>query len=239
MSTRPWMPLYVADFQADTLDLGTAEVGVYLALLMIAWRRDDAAIPNDMEWLKRSLQRCFADFHGHHFNRIVPKLLQRYFKLTGDKWRNKRLTKERQTAAKFSAKQRQNANKRWHKTNKNNDIKNATVNAKAIPLHSHSHSHSQREEDTANAVPSSATTYAFESGIIRLSEKDFSKWQHAFSHLDLGAELTGLAEWANQQGSRWFFAVAGALAKRNRTVKTSLEKRRTTPAEQDWKEALA
>lgn len=95
-----------------------------------------------------------------------------------------------------------------------------------------------KEEDTANAVPSSATTYAFEDGIIRLSEKDFNKWKANFSHLDLRAELTGLAEWANQQGDRWFFAVAGALTKRNRAVKTTQDKPRRTPADQDWKEAL-
>ena len=75
----------------------------------------------------------------------------------------------------------------------------------------------KEREDTADAVPSSAT-YAFESGIVRLSEKDFKKWEIAFPRLDLRAELTGLSEWANQQSDRWFFALSGALAKRNRTV---------------------
>jgi hypothetical protein len=95
----------------------------------------------------------------------------------------------------------------------------------------------EKKEDTADAVPSS-TSYAFESGILRLTKKDFSKWEVAFSRLDLRAELTGLAEWANQQGDRWFFAVAGALAKRNRTVKASHDKPCRTPADQDWKEAV-
>lgn len=114
MSTRPWMPLYIGDFQLDTLDLDAAQIGVYLIMLMLAWRREDAALPNDMAFLKRSLKRCCADFHGHQFNRTVPTILERYWTLGEDqKWRNKRLTNERQTADKRSAKQKQNINKRW------------------------------------------------------------------------------------------------------------------------------
>lgn len=139
MSSRPWMPLYVNDFRVDTLDLGPDEIGVYMVTLMIAWRRDDAAIPNDMAWLKRSLQACIASFHGHQFNRIVPKLLARYFELGADnKWRNKRLTLERQKADKLSAKQKQNADKRWGNLNENKALDNAS----AMP----SQSQSQREE---------------------------------------------------------------------------------------------
>lgn len=140
MSTRPWMPLYVNDFRGDTLDLLADEIGIYMVMLMIAWRREDAAIPNDMAWLKRSLQACVASFHGHQFNRIVPKLLNRYFQLGADnKWRNKRLTSERQKADKLSAKQTQNINKRWAKVNENKALADTDV----IP----SQSQSQREEE--------------------------------------------------------------------------------------------
>jgi hypothetical protein len=39
-------------------------------------------------------------------------------------------------------------------------------------------------------------------------------------------------------GRSLVFAVAGALAKRNRTVKASHDKPCRTPADQDWKEAV-
>ncbi len=61
--------------------------------------------------------------------------------------------------------------------------------------------------------------YFFESGTIKLSEKDFLRWKSAFSNLNLEAELCGLSGWATEEarkGNNWFNAVSGALAKRNR-----------------------
>ena len=72
----------------------------------------------------------------------------------------------------------------------------------------------EKEEDTG--ASRRAADYVFESGIIRLNAKDFEKWREAYSHLDLRAELLSLSEWASNQGAKWFHAVQGALAKRNR-----------------------
>jgi hypothetical protein len=85
------------------------------------------------------------------------------------------------------------------------------------------------KEDTADAVPPPA--YAFESGIIRLTPSDFEKWKISFSYLDLRAELLALTEWAQQPGQRekWFFAVSGALAKRNREAKAKADKQQQQP----------
>jgi hypothetical protein len=80
----------------------------------------------------------------------------------------------------------------------------------------------ESKEDTANAVLSANKPYAFESGVIRLSEVDLAKWKRAFGHLDLEAELLSLTEWAAAQ-PKWFFAVSGALAKRNRELKAKKE----------------
>jgi hypothetical protein len=68
----------------------------------------------------------------------------------------------------------------------------------------------------ADAPPSSGGIF-FESGVIRLTRKDYEKWRDAFSNLDLKAELIGLTEWAAGQES-WFFAVSSALAKKNREM---------------------
>jgi uncharacterized protein YdaU (DUF1376 family) len=153
MTKRPWMPLYVADYLADTLDLTTEQHGTYLLLLAIAWRRPDGTLPNDMPWLKRSLSSCVSDMHGNRFNKIVPALLERFFTLNAEgNWQNKRLTSEREKAEKLSENQSEKANKRWAETNKNNDLPDAT----AMP--SHTHSQSQRGGGEARDLAFSIAT---------------------------------------------------------------------------------
>ena len=85
--------------------------------------------------------------------------------------------------------------------------------------------------------------YAFESGVIRLTAKDFEKWKIAFSRLDLAAELIALAPWAAEQ-REWFHAVAGALAKRNRELKVRADQVQQgnglplTPSGNPWPEGI-
>ncbi len=116
MAEFPALPLFTDAYLADTLDLPLAEHGAYLILLMLAWRRPDCAIPDDMKWLKASMgAACGGNLHGHTFNATVPKLLRRFFTLEGGKWTQKRLTKERDYLRKQTEQQRQNIGKRWSK----------------------------------------------------------------------------------------------------------------------------
>ena len=132
MGSRPWMPLYVADYLTATPDLTTEQHGAYLLLLVRAWQRPDNALPNDLGWMRSALPHM----HGHTFTRLVPPILERFFELGADnKWRNKRLDYERQKADKLSAKQSQNVRKRWAKTKENNDL----ADTKAIPSQLQSH----------------------------------------------------------------------------------------------------
>lgn len=86
----------------------------------------------------------------------------------------------------------------------------------------------QKEDSPADAG-SSSKSYAFESGVIRLNERDFELFAKSFSNLDLAAELLSLSQWAETQGKNWFHAVKGALAKRNRDVKANKQKAEQTP----------
>ncbi|KQP02641.1 hypothetical protein ASF26_14525 [Methylobacterium sp. Leaf93] len=76
----------------------------------------------------------------------------------------------------------------------------------------------------AAASRSAAKTsrYFFESGVIRLTQPDFLKWEAAFPNISLRSELTGLTGWAGEQAN-WFFAVPGALAKREREARLAAE----------------
>ncbi|MCA1403718.1 DUF1376 domain-containing protein [Ensifer sp. IC3342] len=70
---------------------------------------------------------------------------------------------------------------------------------------------SSNDDDAANAAE-----YAFEAKTIRLLARDLANWKKAFPHISVEAELWALDEWAGEKGSRWFTAVSGALAKKER-----------------------
>jgi uncharacterized protein YdaU (DUF1376 family) len=146
---RPWLPLYVNDYFADTLDLTTEQHGVYVLLLMIEWRRG-GGIPNDPAFIKRALGAAASDMHGNRFNRLVQPILERFFALDSEgNWRNNRLGKELEKANKFSGKQKEKAEKRWAETNKNNDLENAAAmpaSAQQSQSQSHSKDSSLRSE---------------------------------------------------------------------------------------------
>jgi uncharacterized protein YdaU (DUF1376 family) len=130
---RQWMPFFVEDFKIDTLDLECDEVGVYFTMIMLAWARGDGAVPGDMLQLKKMLQRCISNFHGLTFNRIVPKLLDRYFeeRLDGNFYQ-KRVVKELRIARERSENGSRNARERWSQVNKNKDLGDATAYAPAM-----------------------------------------------------------------------------------------------------------
>jgi len=71
MSATPFMPLWVADFVGDTLDLDAKEIGAYMLILMTMWGRD-GYLPNDEKKLQR-VARCGRDWPrvwgaiGHYF----------------------------------------------------------------------------------------------------------------------------------------------------------------------------
>jgi uncharacterized protein YdaU (DUF1376 family) len=170
---RPWMPFYPADFQLDTLDLKPDEVGVYITMLCLAWKRGDGSVPGDLVELKAILQRMLSGFHGLTFNRIVPKLLARYFELRAGKYYQKRVEKELRKAEEISEKQSRIARERWEKRprnseetpttpNKINNIGDAIASAVVVPLHSHSQL--QKKEDAANAAQKSPDAKLFSRG---------------------------------------------------------------------------
>lgn len=120
MADFPALPLWTDAYLADTLDLDMADHGIYLLMLMLAWRRPDCALPDDMAWLKRSLAACGGGLHGHTFNARVPRLLDRFWTLHSDgTWHQKRLDKERVRVAGQSDQKRQSALKRWSKSSQN------------------------------------------------------------------------------------------------------------------------
>lgn len=196
------MPLYVADYRADTAHLNAAQHGAYLLLIMHYWQtgslpKDDAAMAriacmSPSEW-RKTCPVIFAFFDGN--------------------WSHKRIDAERSRAAEISSKRSASA-----KQKKNNGPANAEQ------LDTHAGATSQPQSPKKESTPDGVPKYVFEDGVIRLNQRDFEGWKQAYSYLDLAAELLSLSKWASEQGEKWFHAVKGALAKRNRDVKAEKER---------------
>lgn len=88
MSETPFMPLWVADFVGDTLDLDAKEVGAYMLILMAMWGRE-GYLPNDEKKLQR-IARC-----GRDWSRIWSAL-SHYFTVDGGRITQGRLLLELQ-----------------------------------------------------------------------------------------------------------------------------------------------
>ena len=216
---RPWMPLYVADYRADTAHLNAAQHGAYLLLIMHYWQTGE--LPIDDAPLARIACMTPAEW------RKTKPVIASFFT---SNWRHKRIDRELARMVDVSNKRRAAAEQRHSKRVPIAEQEQSNSDANAEQMDTHSHSHSQRKEDTADAVP---TAYEFESGVIRLTASDFEKWKKSFSYLDLPAELLSLTEWAGTQ-PKWFFAVSGALAKRNREAKAARESPQGDANKQYW-----
>jgi uncharacterized protein YdaU (DUF1376 family) len=102
MSERPWMPLYIGDYQADTQHLSTYEHGAYLLLLMHHWQHDK--LPGDDGQLSR-----IAKVHPPHWSRL-KKVLMPFFDVQEDgSWTQKRTLKELIKAGEISNKRKEAA----------------------------------------------------------------------------------------------------------------------------------
>lgn len=145
MSGTPFMPLWVADFLKDTMDLEAKEVGAYMLLLMAMWGRD-GRLPNDKKKLQR-VARCGRDW---------PKVwasIGHYFDAEGDSITQGRLTRELQkVAAKREVNAQSGARGGRAKALKEKElaIANATVSLQQ------SYSETEEVKREANASPKKA-----------------------------------------------------------------------------------
>ena len=98
--SAPWMPLYVADYIADTGHLTTLEHGAYLLLIMTYWRK--GGLPDDDAQLTRITRLSLDEWLN--VRSTVAELFH-------DGWKHKRIDAELSKAA-DKAKQASEAGKR-------------------------------------------------------------------------------------------------------------------------------
>jgi len=92
---RPWMPLYIADYRADTAHLGVTEHGAYLLLIMHYWQT--GGLPDDDRQLAR-----VACMTAVQWKKARPTIAA----LFGPGWTHKRIDAELAHAEEVSSKRR-------------------------------------------------------------------------------------------------------------------------------------
>lgn len=123
--TDIWMPLYIADYLADTTRLTTEQHGAYLLLIMDYWR--NGPLPDDDGALANITRLTTPAWKKHRTT------LARLFRVEGGEWRHKRIDEELKEAAanaqKYAERAKKAAAKRWGKQSLDDASSNANSTA--------------------------------------------------------------------------------------------------------------
>ena len=134
MSARPWMPLYIADYLADTAHLNAAEHGAYLLLIMHYWRT--GGLPENEAQIARIARMTHRQWSQS------SDLLKSFF---DDHWRHARIDKELAQAIEISQRRSASA-KEMHARRK------VSAGNEQVQMHTQSHSQSHKKDLRAVAT---------------------------------------------------------------------------------------
>lgn len=204
--SRPWMPLYVADYIRDTRRLTPAEHGAYLHLIMEYWTSGE--LPDDDKQLSRITGMTPAEW-----KRARPNV-QVFFH---DGWKHKRIDAELAKSAEISAKRSASA-----KQKHSNSSANADANAEQKHTQSQSQSHTPSETERkigADAPAGNVVPLGFDGQATRWDQKTITRWRKDFPAIDLEATLRMIdayyVEHPREDG-KYFFPAQKWLEKENR-----------------------
>lgn len=144
--TDRWMPLYVADYLADTSRLSTEQHGAYMLILMDYWRKGP---PPDSDEVLAAIARLPLSQWRKHCAVVAP-----FFQIEDGVWKNKRLDTEKERADAVSSKRRDSgkagATAKWKQEDGKSDGKtmaNAMANAEQ------SGCQNDRQSQSQEAIP--------------------------------------------------------------------------------------
>lgn len=209
MKRAPAMPLFGDAYLADTRHLSLEEHGAYLQLLLIAWRSENCALPNDDARIARMLGATPKKWAS-----LKPTVMA-FWTLTDDGWQQKRLLKERRWVTKKSEDNRAAANARWEaKSLENNDAGDAN----AMPDGCKNDAPPPSPIRKKKSIPPDGGGYAFEGQVIRLTAKHYAAWAKSYPDIDLVAKLQSRDDWLateaeDRDRERWFMSTSNYLAK--------------------------
>jgi uncharacterized protein YdaU (DUF1376 family) len=199
MKKAPALPLFGDAYLADTRHLSLEEHGAYLQLLLIAWRTEGCALPNDDARIARML-----GVTPKKWAKLKPSIMA-FWELTDAGWQQKRLLKERRFVAKKSEQNAESANARW--------------NAKSLENNGADDANAMRTQCGNDAPsPSPTITEAKASADIGVIDPEAVMWRHGRLYLQNQGVSAGqagsmLGKWKRDYGAE---AVIVALGKAQR-----------------------
>lgn len=159
MTGRPWMPLYIADYLADTAHLGALQSGAYMHLIMHYWQH--GGLPDNDAALTRIARLTPAEWR-----RERPVLVAFFH----DGWKHKRIDAELAHAAEVTSKRSEAASNRWGKRPANASG-NGQGNAGGGHVQKDTHSHSPSKDILLSENKSGALSVAVASLINGAAKK--------------------------------------------------------------------
>ncbi len=187
--SRPWMPLYIADYLADTSHLNCAESGAYLHLIMHYWQK--GGLPSEdkrLASIARATPEQWADMRS---------AIAEFF---GDDWTHARIDEELKSAAK--AYERRAAAGRAGGKAKAESKQSYSIAKAGLKQ---SQPQPQLEDEVANATSSPEPEKSAPVAVVGLptvSEGDFpifeadvAEWQPAYPGVDVVQQLASMRQW--------------------------------------------
>jgi len=229
--SKPWMPLYVADYLSDTGHLTTVQHGAYLLLIMHYWKR--GGIPSDETQLAQIARMTEREWKANR----APVMA--YF---DDNLKHARIEQELAHAEEISSKRRTAGLQR-----RSNSKAIAPAIAEQLPTQSQSQSPSKEKKDSGADAPTAGKPKREKKYATAIPENFEPNWEAAtrvgLSRREADRELLKFKNHAAQTGrtcvnwqaawSNWCINAAQFLKKPPPGHSTQ-EAKTITPASRSW-----
>jgi uncharacterized protein YdaU (DUF1376 family) len=221
MAALPYMPLFVADYLADTADLSTAQHGAYMLLIMNYWQRG-GPLPNDDARLAK-ITGLSARNWGQMRSRI-----EEFFESGTEFWNHARIDRELSRVADKSLKSKKAAQA---SVQRRFGERLTDGEADVEPTDTDKNREREKEEKGGGKPP---TSYAFFGRTIRLKPNDLQRWGRTYHAIfDLDAELSTIDAWWQEQDAEerkhWFHRTMGMLNRKHQEILQSKKAGRDEP----------
>lgn len=249
---RPWMPLYVADYLADTIHLTTREHGCYLLLIITYWK--NGGLPQDDGRLARICRMSLPEWLE------VKDTVAELFRAD---WVHPRIDAEIARAENVSQ-VRKAARAQVGKNKRPTNVAHRSADVATTPgplstqsqseSQSQSHPESELQEDAADAglppplndneaadadelaggregatkAPKPAEAYFVQEGIFRITHADVAKFEATYPNINVRGALLKASTFAVRNwGKNWYGPLVGWLDKQDRQARDQQAERRT------------